>query len=518
MRGLVSLLLAAPLLDAFPGPQVENVLAAPRMRVRLRERRRHRRRRVDAATMRLPLAHAQSADATRRLIDAVNAAHAGVVAVPLANFRNTQYTGVVAIGTPPQMFEVIFDTGSSNLWVPSALCESAGCLAHARFDARASSTYASNGSSFGIRYGTGEVSGEIGADAVGVGSLSVPAQAFGLVAAERGSPFRDGAFSGILGLGYPSLAVAGTTPFIDALMARRALPRNLFALHLSRSPRAPSALLLGGVPRALHVGNLSWARTASRAYWEVLITRVEVGGVPLPLCALGCRAALDSGTPRATRPTMGMASSWAPSLIWQARRCSPRHPPPPRCWRRGCVSAPSAPRAPLPCCSCRAHRAVLTRKPVAAQGRTVPTSACCPPSRSSPPASTLRCGRGTTSSPSATTRAAAAARAVVLVIAAVAAGAAMAAAAAAAAAAAGARARLASCLSTCRGRAARCGCSVPHIRKVGTRTARCGCSGAAWHSVRGAMPCGCSARAVDSARGADPRIALADAMVARLPR
>ncbi len=79
--------------------------------------------------------------------------------LPLSNFSNATYYGRIQLGTPPQDFNVVFDTGSTELWVMSERCASVACTSHERYKADRSSTFVKREQPFRVIYGTGSVIG-----------------------------------------------------------------------------------------------------------------------------------------------------------------------------------------------------------------------------------------------------------------------------------------------------------------------------------------------------------------------
>uniref|UniRef100_A0A7N5P2L4 Chymosin n=1 Tax=Ailuropoda melanoleuca TaxID=9646 RepID=A0A7N5P2L4_AILME len=224
-----------------------------------------------------------------------------VASEPLTNYLDCQYFGKISIGTPPQEFTVVFDTGSSDLWVPSVYCKSYACQSHHRFDPAKSSTFQNLNKPLSIQYGTGSMQGFLGLDTVTVSTIVDSHQTVGLSTQEPGNVFTYSEFDGILGLAYPSLASEYSVPVFDNMMQTHLVARDLFSVYLARNGQG-SMLTLGAIDPSYYTGSLHWVPVTVREYWQFTVDRVTVNGVVVA-CDGGCQAILDTGTSMLVGPS-----------------------------------------------------------------------------------------------------------------------------------------------------------------------------------------------------------------------
>jgi len=188
--------------------------------------------------------------------------------------HKSAYYGELSVGGPkPQLFDVVFDTGSGHLILPSTMCRSQTCLEHRRYKRRASvhaqdididGTSVRRGQErdqITVSFGTGEVTGifvrdraclgapppvkpaisssllQVGQQLLGFGSTSEESSSASAMALHRATamdatgcvdlgliattemsddPFRGFGFDGVLGLGLQGLSQAPLFNFLDA--------------------------------------------------------------------------------------------------------------------------------------------------------------------------------------------------------------------------------------------------------------------------------------------------------------
>ncbi|KAJ0392541.1 hypothetical protein P43SY_000530 [Pythium insidiosum] len=256
--------------------------------------------------------------------------------VPLVNFMEFQFYGPISVGTPAQVVQVCFDTGSSDLWVPDVAC--AQCAGVDRFERSASASFrkAANGA-FSVAYGSGEVSGVFGRDRVAVAGFTVENATLGVVDAEEESMARMQA-DGLLGLAFDGLASFSRPPLFQALRQQYPDVAPVFAFFLSAEPNSDGSVLhLGGYDDAFMAANdAEWLLTdvlpqyGLWTFWRVGLHSVFVGTSPpassvppVDLCAPdGCVAFLDSGTSLLGVPgDLYLAFLYAVTQQAQARGC-----------------------------------------------------------------------------------------------------------------------------------------------------------------------------------------------------
>ncbi|KAJ0091983.1 hypothetical protein Patl1_24716 [Pistacia atlantica] len=214
--------------------------------------------------------------------------------VYLKNYHDTQYYGEVGIGSPPQIFTFVFDTGSSNLWVPSSKCLlSISCYFHSKYRSRMSSTYSKIGTPCKIHYGSGHISGFFSLDYVKVGDLIIKDQEFVEVTKQGFLTFLllRAKFDGVLGLGFQDISVGQATPLWYNMIQQGHVSQQLFSFWLNRDPDSKVGVRLS---LEVLIGSISGIEVG-----DILIANNSTG-----LCEHGCAAIVDSGTSVLAGPTI----------------------------------------------------------------------------------------------------------------------------------------------------------------------------------------------------------------------
>ncbi|BET00945.1 aspartic-type endopeptidase activity [Nesidiocoris tenuis] len=218
----------------------------------------------------------------------------------LSNYLNAEYYGEIMLGTPPQKFKVIFDTGSSNLWITSQRCSwfNIACWFHNTYKSKQSSTYRANGTKIELNYVSGSMTGFLSTDVLNMGGVEIENQTFAEAVREPGLTFLFAKFDGVLGMAFPKISVLNVTPPFQN-MVQQNKTRGLFSFYLNRDTKGVRGgeIVFGGIDDDLiDAADLHYIPVTNDTYWLIKMEGVLNSDKTVIGCANGCRAVADTGT------------------------------------------------------------------------------------------------------------------------------------------------------------------------------------------------------------------------------
>jgi len=208
---------------------------------------------------------------------------------PFIDYVDNFYLGNISLGTPEQNFQIVLDTGSSNLWVIDDSCVSdcdgldnplfGPVWQKEKYARSKSSTYLPDGRDFEIYYGSGSCYGNLVIDTLKLAGFTVLNQTFG-ASTGIAEVFQYFPIDGILGLGWPALSEDDVTPPIQNMKPQ--LDSYLFTVWLDRHVK-PSEGKTGGqiTYGAIDTDNcdsdIVYTPITSKTYWQFNIDSFTAG-------------------------------------------------------------------------------------------------------------------------------------------------------------------------------------------------------------------------------------------------
>jgi len=224
------------------------------------------------------------------------------------------YLATIQMGTPPQDFLILMDSGSADLWVGSESCQSeggGGCGNHKFLGSQGSSSFQDSNKPFQVTYGTGNVAGNIIQDNIAVAGLSLPAHTFG-VATSESTDFSDDSvpFDGLMGLAQSTLSEQQTPTPIEALASAGLVADAITSFKIPRlaDNKNDGEVTFGGLDSSKFDSStlVTLNNVNKQGFWEGNMDAVTVNGQDSGL--QGRTAILDTGTTLIVAPPSDAAA------------------------------------------------------------------------------------------------------------------------------------------------------------------------------------------------------------------
>ncbi|KAF7770563.1 hypothetical protein Agabi119p4_6537 [Agaricus bisporus var. burnettii] len=217
---------------------------------------------------------------------------------------DSSYYGTMSLGTPGTSFNVILDTGSSDLWVADSNCQ-AGCTSISTFQSSSSSTFQNLSTPFQITYGSGQAQGTLARDVVQMAGFAVPNQVFATCDLVS-SGLLQNPVSGLMGLAFSTIASSGAVPFWQTLASGGAWDSPVMGFYLTRFNNVTNAQKLepggsfdmGFTNTSLYQGDIDYVALPTKAtYWILPLNSLSVNDSSISIpSGSSSYAAIDTGT------------------------------------------------------------------------------------------------------------------------------------------------------------------------------------------------------------------------------
>ncbi|PCH38253.1 acid protease [Wolfiporia cocos MD-104 SS10] len=258
-------------------------------------------------------------------------AHGSNSDVALSNANEYAYLVPISIGG--QDFNVLLDTGSSDLWVVSSNCTDTDCQKIHTYNSSEPSPLSLSGESFHLKYLIGSVTGNVGTDTVTLGPYEISSQVLALANSTEGLDLSGTGYSGIMGLNFPveaSIPDTSGRTLIENVFASLNESDRYFAFKLGRNETG-SSFTVGQLDPAyanatsmLTYSPVSSAGASTYNYWKLPLQSLSINSTRFDLSSSHVNGAstpiavLDTGTTLILGPTAEVDRFW--QSVGEARR------------------------------------------------------------------------------------------------------------------------------------------------------------------------------------------------------